>query len=184
MNKILDYILKNIKYPDAGTKTTEESNVLQQIYRDISDQDIYYLYQMMVNMENHIVNTINNVENTKVTLDDLVIYNEMFIHNFDKSSIGSQLYGGTLDIFVISPSGRKYNFDIKTTGTSKMRANNKELIDIFGKDNISAIRDAIMNDDVKAFNSALKNAFAGKSYTDLQGMSLEKAQKNLLSYAT
>jgi len=127
-NPFTHYILKNIKYPDAGTKTTEESNVLQQIYRDISDQDIYYLYQMMVNMENHIINTINNVENTKVTLDDLVIYNEMFIHNFDKSSIGSQLYGGTLDIFVISPSGRKYNFDIKTTGTSKMRANNKELI--------------------------------------------------------
>jgi len=66
---------------------------------------------------------------------------------------------------------------------NRKRAQNKALLDIFGRDNVSALRDAIMSKDDAKFADAIKNAFAGKSYTDLQGLELDKAQKLLVEYA-
>ena len=63
------------------------------------------------------------------------------------------------------------------------RSNNKALIDIFGKDNISSLRDAIESNDKVAFSDAMKQAFIGITQENIKGVSIEDAQKMLVKYA-
>lgn len=57
-----------------------------------------------------------------------------------------------------------------------------DMIKIFGKDNVSALRTAIENNDKEAFADVIRKSFEGKTEEDL-GMSLEKAQKELIKYS-
>jgi hypothetical protein len=65
---------------------------------------------------------------------------------------------------------------------SNKRASAMRMINLFGRDNVSALRTAIENNDKVAFANAIKSSFEGQTVDDL-GMPLEKAQKELIKYA-
>jgi len=96
----------------------DSDNDTKDLLADFTDWDMKQLLLTMVELENTIIEKVENTENIQnVTLNDLLIFSEMFVHNYDPSS-SEQQYAGTIDIFVVSNSGKKYIFDIKSIGKS------------------------------------------------------------------
>lgn len=63
------------------------------------------------------------------------------------------------------------------------RARNYEVVNMFGKDNIAAVRDAVISGDKTQWMAAMMGALEGKTADEL-GMSVGKAAERLSKYAT
>jgi hypothetical protein len=110
-----DAILELMNTADEGTKKMLVS---------FNDKDMQNLLLTMGELEDNIINKIQLTEPELGVLDlnSLLIFSEMFVHNYEPTRTIQQ-YAGTLDIFVVSPTGKKYIFDIKTIGKSTFESN-------------------------------------------------------------
>ena len=113
-------------------ETIRNDAELSKLFPELNDVYISYLYKIMITLEEKILDEINTAEDQNWEFKDLLIFNELFIHNYNKVP-SKDLYGGTVDIFVISPSGKKYNIDLKTAGKSRMEKTDTELVEIAEK---------------------------------------------------
>ena len=114
-------ILNDTSIPD------EERDAIRKLFNSSSEITIKALYEQQEKMLDEILSVINQDDkNQKVKFEDLLIYSELFIHNYDGSS-PTDLYGGTVDIYIVTPDGRQYVFDIKTRSGNKIKSGVEKL---------------------------------------------------------
>lgn len=116
-NTVVDIMLNLL-----NNSSSTDAQMYEKIFDQMSHIDIKKLLLVQLSILNDILGNIKTIEgNNDIKVNDLAIFSEMFIHNYDGVN-ATNLYGGTMDIVVISPKGTIYLYDIKTRNLTKTTA--------------------------------------------------------------
>lgn len=122
----------NLILNDTNISQTEKNEV-KSIYDNLDAITVEHLYDQQEKMLQEILQDINKKrteekQTSDATLNNLLIYSELFVHNYQPSKT-TDLYGGTLDLFIVDDKGNQFVYDIKTRGYSIFNLTTEEMID-------------------------------------------------------